>query len=84
MHTDDVNHEGVGSPLGVLDGPATAEGLYRWLTQPINAERMDLNLGRYADNLCVKRTPVARHSSRELMSMAGNGRRITFRMSLMG
>lgn len=80
MYTDDVVHDVVGSPLGVLKGPDAAQQFYGWLTKNIHTEQMDVNRAWYGDDFCVIEHQWHGTVPGEFMGIAGNGRRISFRM----
>jgi steroid delta-isomerase-like uncharacterized protein len=80
MYTDDVVHDVVGSPMGPLTGPESAQGFYAFLTQNINTERMDVNHAWYGDDFCVIEHQWHGTVPGEFLGIAGHGRRISFRM----
>lgn len=80
MYADDVIHDVVGSPAGVLHGPAAARGFYQWLGQNISTEQMDVNRAWYGDDFCVIEHQWHGTVPGEFMGIPGNGRRISFRM----
>ena len=80
MYTDDVVHDVVGSPLGVLQGPDAAREFYGWLTENIHTKQMDVNRAWYGDDFCVVEHQWHGTVPGEFMGIAGNGRRISFRM----
>jgi predicted ester cyclase len=80
MYTDDVVHDVVGSPTGPLSGPDAAQGFYKFLTQNIDTERMDVNRAWYGDDFCVIEHQWHGTVPGEFLGVAGHGRRISFRM----
>jgi predicted ester cyclase len=80
MYTDDVIHDLVGSPLGPLTGPAAAKGFYEFLTANVKTERMDVNHAWYGDDFCVIEHQATGTVPGEFLGIAGNGRRISFRL----
>jgi steroid delta-isomerase-like uncharacterized protein len=80
MYTDDVEHDLVGSPLGPLHGPDAAQGFYELLTSNIKTEEMLATRSHYGDDFCVIEHDWTATVPGEFLGIAGNGRRITFRM----
>lgn len=80
MYTDDVIHDVVGSPTGPLQGPQAAKAFYEMLNQNIATERMDVNHAWYGDDFCVIEHQWHGTVPGEFLGVAGNGRRISFRM----
>jgi steroid delta-isomerase-like uncharacterized protein len=80
MYTDDVIHDVVGSPLGVLSGPDAAKGFYEFLTANIKTERMDRNHAWYGDDFCVLEHQWHGTVPGEFLGVPGNGKQIDFRI----
>lgn len=80
MYTDDVQHDVIGSPLGVLEGPQAAQGFYDHLVANIDNERMTVTRQQFGDDFCVIEHECQGVVNGEFLGVAGNGRRITFRM----
>ena len=80
MYTDDVIHDVVGSPTGVLSGPAAAQGFYDYLTANLNTESMDLNHAWYGEDFCVIEHQAQGTVPGEFLGVPGNGKRIDARI----
>jgi steroid delta-isomerase-like uncharacterized protein len=80
MYTDDVEHDVVGSPTGPVHGKAAAQGFYDFLVQNIQTEVMEPVHRYYGDDFCVIEHTWTGTVPGEFLGVAGNGRRITFRM----
>lgn len=80
MYTDDVEHDTVGSPTGPLHGPEAAQEFYEWLVETIDTEVMDVKREYFGEDFCVMEHECTGVINGEFMGMAGNGRRVTFRL----
>jgi len=80
MYTDDVIHDVVGSPTGVLSGPAAAQGFYEYLSANLNTERMNVNHAWYGDDFCVIEHQAQGTVPGEFLGVPGNGKRIDARV----
>lgn len=80
MYTDDVVHDVVGAPTGPLQGPDAAKGFYDYLSANVTTERMDVNHAWYGDDFCVIEHQCAASVPGEFLGIAGNGKRVSFRM----
>jgi steroid delta-isomerase-like uncharacterized protein len=80
VYTDDIEHDAVGFPGAPCHGKEAARAFYEYLTQNFRTEDEE-ELHRYmsADALTleVKMTGVVVGS---MLGLAGNGRRVTFRI----
>lgn len=80
MYTDDVVHDVVGFPTGPVQGTAAAQRFYEYLTTNIATEEMVPTRSYYGDDFCVIEHDWTGTIPGEFLGVAGNGRRITFRM----
>ena len=80
MYTDDVIHDVVGSPTGVLSGPAAAQGFYEYLSANLNTERMNVNHAWYGEDFCVIEHQAQGTVPGEFLGVPGNGKRIDARV----
>jgi len=80
MYTDDIEHDVVGFPTGPVHGKAAAQDFYRYLTANLNVEKMDPTRSYYGDDFCVIEHTCTGTVPGELLGIAGNGRRVAFRM----
>ncbi|HEX6393637.1 MAG TPA: ester cyclase [Acidimicrobiales bacterium] len=80
MYTDDVIHDVVGAPHGPLSGPQAARGFYEMLTTNLETERMDVNRAWYGADFCVIEHQWYGSVPGEFLGVAGQGKRISFRM----
>lgn len=80
MYTEDVIHDVVGSPHGALQGPAAARDFYEFLTANMCTEQMQPSHAWYGDDFCVIEHQWTGTVPGEFAGIAGNGRRISFRM----
>lgn len=80
MYTDDVIHDVVGAPHGPLSGPKAAQGFYEMLTTNVETERMDENRAWYGEDFCVIEHQWHGIVPGEFLGVAGQGKRISFRM----
>ena len=80
MYTDDVEHDVVGSPTGPVHGKAAAKGFYEYLVSNISTEKMEPVRNYYGDDFCVIEHEWTGTVPGEFLGVAGNGRRINFRL----
>lgn len=80
MYTDDVIHDDVGAPHGLLHGPDAAKGFYAYLAANLKTERMDPTHALYGDDFCVMEHTATGSIHGEMLGIPGHGRRISFRM----
>jgi ketosteroid isomerase-like protein len=80
MYTDDVEHEVIGAPTGLLHGPAAAKGFYDYLIANIVTERMTPTREQFGEDFCVVEHETTGVVKGEFLGIPGNGRRVTFRM----
>lgn len=80
MYTDDVEHDVIGSPLGVLEGPQAAQQFYDHLVANVANERMTPTRQQFGEDFCVIEHECEGVVKGEFLGLPGNGRRIVFRM----
>lgn len=80
VYTDDVEHDVVGAPSGLLHGPAAAQGFYDYLVANVRTERMTATREQYGEDFCVVEHETTGVVKGEFLGIPGNGRRVTFRM----
>jgi hypothetical protein len=80
VYTDDVEHDVVGSPSGLLHGPAAAKAFYDYLIANVDNERMTPTREQYGEDFCVVEHETTGVVKGEFLGIPGNGRRVTFRM----
>ena len=80
VYTDDVEHEVIGSPAGLLHGPEAVKGFYDYLVANIDNERMTPTREQYGEDFCVVEHETTGVVKGEFLGIPGNGRRVTFRM----
>lgn len=80
VYTDDIEHDVVGWPTGVLHGKEAARGFYEYLTANFRTES-ERPTHRYttADAIVLDQQMTGVVTG-ELLGLPGNGRRITFRI----
>lgn len=79
-YTDDVEHDVVGSPTGVMKGKDAAQGLYEFLTQNLSTEEMAPTHRYYGEDFCVMEHDATGTVEGEFLGVPGHGKRITFRI----
>lgn len=80
MFTDDVEHDVVGAPTGVLKGKDAAMGFYEHLTQNVHTETMEPTRRYYGEDFCVIEHDTTGTVPGEFLGIPGNGKRISFRL----
>ena len=80
VHTDDVEHDVVGSPIGPIHGRTAAQGFYDQLIADLDTERMALTREQYGEDFCVVEHECTGVAKGEFMGIPGNGRRVRFRI----
>jgi steroid delta-isomerase-like uncharacterized protein len=80
MYTDDVEHDVIGSPLGILEGPQAARQFYDHLVANVANERMTPTRQQFGEDFCVVEHECEGVVNGEFLGIPGNGRRIVFRM----
>ena len=80
MYTEDVEHDVVGTPHGPLHGKEAAQGFYDQLISDLNTEEMIPTHRYYGEDFCVIEHTFKGTVPSTFLSVAGNGRRISFRL----
>jgi steroid delta-isomerase-like uncharacterized protein len=78
--TDDVVHDVVGDPAGVLRGPAAVGERYGHLFANVKGERADVLHRLYGDNFVVDDKIWTATVAGDFLGIPGNGRRISVRV----
>ena len=78
--TDDVVHDVVGDPAGVLHGPAAVGGRYGHLFANVRGERAEVLHRLYGENFVVDDKIWTATVTGDFMGMPGDGRRISVRV----
>ena len=78
--TDDVEHDVVGDPTGVLHGPAAVGMRYEHLFSNVKGERADVLHRLYGDEFVVDDKLWTATVVGDFLGVPGNGRRITTRV----
>src|SRR6185312_11149673 len=77
--TDDVVHDVVGDPLGVLHGPAAVGERYGYLFANVRGEDGDVKHRLYGENFVVDDMIWTTTVVGDFLGLPGNGRRISVR-----
>jgi steroid delta-isomerase-like uncharacterized protein len=80
VYTDDIEHDVVGFPQGVLHGKDAARGFYEYLTANFRTEDETPSHTYIADDAMVLDQMMTGTVTGEFLGLPGNGRRITFRI----
>jgi steroid delta-isomerase-like uncharacterized protein len=80
VYTDDIEHDVVGSPAGVLRGKAAARAFYEDLTANFRTEDESVNHTFVTDDAFVLDQMMTGTVSGSMLGFPGNGRRVTFRI----
>ena len=80
MYTEDVEHDVVGTPHGPLHGKEAAQGFYDQLINDISTEEMIPTRRYYGEDFCVIEHICNVTVPGTFLCVAGNGRRISFRL----
>jgi steroid delta-isomerase-like uncharacterized protein len=80
MYTDDIEHDVVGFPSGPVQGKQAAQDFYEFLVKAIQTETMVPTRTYYGDDFCVVEHAWTGTVPGEFLGIAGNDRRISFRM----
>ena len=80
VYTDDVEHEVIGAPTGLLHGPKSVQGFYDYLISNVQPERMTATREQFGEDFCVVEHETTGIVNGELLGIPGKGRRVTFRM----
>jgi steroid delta-isomerase-like uncharacterized protein len=80
VYTDDVEHDVVGWPTGVLHGRDAARGFYEHLTANFRTEEEALNRSFITDDAIVLDQMMTGTVTGSMLGLPGHGRTITFRI----
>src|SRR5882757_10435239 len=80
VYTEDVEHDVVGSPMGVLTGPAAAQQFYEHLIQDLQITNMVATRERFGADFAVMEHVVDAAVAGSFMGIEGRGRSVQFRM----
>ena len=80
MYTEDIEHDVVGFPTGPVHGKQAAQGFYEFLVKNVETETMVPTRKYYGEDFCVIEHAATGTVPGEFLGVAGNDRRITFRM----
>jgi steroid delta-isomerase-like uncharacterized protein len=80
MYTEDAEHDVVGTPHGPLHGKDAAQGFYDQLINDISTEEMIPTRRYYGEDFCVIEHIWNGTVPGTFLGVAGNGRRISFRL----
>ena len=80
VYTDDVEHDVVGWPTGVLHGKQAAREFYEHLTANFRTEEERPTHRYHTDDAMVLDQQMTGTVTGSLLGLPGNGRRITFRV----
>ncbi|MCU1461201.1 MAG: hypothetical protein JWO37_1276 [Acidimicrobiales bacterium] len=80
VYTDDVEHDVVGFPTGVLHGKSAARGFYEELTANFRTEDEQPAHRFFSDDAMVLDQQMTGTVTGSFLGLPGNGRRITFRI----
>ncbi|MDP9116385.1 MAG: ester cyclase [Actinomycetota bacterium] len=80
VYTEDVEHDVVGSPMGVLAGPAAAQVFYDHLISDLKIDDMRCVREWYGEDFTVMEHAVAATVVGTFMGIPGHGKSVQFRM----
>lgn len=80
VYTDDVEHDVVGAPHGLLHGKEAAQGFYDQLVRDIQTETMVPTRSYYGDDFCVVEHQWRGTVPGSFLGVPGSGREISFRL----
>jgi steroid delta-isomerase-like uncharacterized protein len=80
VYTDDVEHDVVGFPASPTRGKEGARAFYAYLTANFRTENWTVSRQYLADRALVQEQLMTGTVVGSLLGLAGNGRRISFRM----
>lgn len=80
VYTDDVEHDVVGAPHGPLRGKAAAQEFYEQLVRDIRTEEMIPVRSYHGEDFCVIEHEWNGTVPGTFLGIAGNGRRVSFRL----
>jgi hypothetical protein len=80
VYTDDIEHDFVGSPIGVLHGKEAGREFYKELTANFRTEDERPSRRYVAEDALILDQEMTVTVIGSLLGLPGNGRRITFRI----
>lgn len=80
VYTDDVVHDVVGSPMGVLSGPESAQLFYEHLINDLKIDKMDKVREGFGEDFTVVEHVVDAAVPGTFLGIEGRGRSVHFRM----
>jgi steroid delta-isomerase-like uncharacterized protein len=80
VYTDDIEHDVVGFPTGVLHGKDAARAFYGELTANFRTEEERPTHRYFSDDAMILDQEMTGTVTGSFLGLAGNGRRITFRV----
>jgi len=78
--TDDVEHDVVGDPCGVLRDPEAIKERYRQLFADLGDEQVTPTRRLYGENFVVDEAMVTARATGMLLGIPGHNREVTFRL----
>lgn len=80
VYTDDIEHDVVGWPTGVLHGKDAARGFYKELTANFRTEEERPSRRYFTPDAMILDQEMTGTVTGSMLGLPGNGRRITFRV----
>ncbi len=80
VYTDDVVHDVVGAPTGLLHGPDQAGEFYEFLTANLSTLDVQVNHEYFGDDVCVVEHQWTGNVLGEFLGIPGHGKQVSFRM----
>jgi steroid delta-isomerase-like uncharacterized protein len=80
VYTDDIEHDVVGAPDGVLRGPDAAAHRYEQLLKELRQDELITTRRYHGDDFCVIEHQVTCTITGQFAGIPGNGRQVSFRM----
>ena len=80
VYTDDVEHDVVGAPDGVLHGPDAASHRYEQLLKELRQDELITARRHHGEDFCVVEHKVTCTVTGQFAGIPGNGRQVSFRM----
>lgn len=80
VYTDDIEHDVVGWPTGVLHGKDAARGFYKELTANFRTEEERPSRRYFTPGAMILDQEMTGTVTGSMLGLPGNGRRITFRV----
>jgi len=80
VYTDDIEHDVVGAPDGVLHGAEAIRMRYQHLAETMTTEKMSRLHTYYSPNACVVEHEWTGQVIGQIAGVDGGGRRVSFRL----